>query len=132
MTENDMKRRTKEFAVRVLKLVDDLPDARAARVIASQLARSGTSVAANYRAVCRVKSSADMVAKITIVEEEADESAFWLELLSDAGLMTATQTGGLLKEAGELTAMMVASRRTLLERAQKFPPADRKSAPRPH
>ena len=116
MTESEMKRRTKDYSLRILQLVDDLPETRTARIIANQLARAGTSVAANYRAVCRAKSSADMVAKVTTVEEEADECAFWLELLSEAGLMSATQTGALLQEAGELTAIMVASRRTLLFR----------------
>lgn len=114
MTEDEMKRRTKAFTVRILQLVDDLPETRTARIIANQLGRAGTSVAANYRAVCRAKSSADMVAKVTTVEEEADECAFWLELLSEAGLMSATQTRALLQEAGELTAIMVASRKTLL------------------
>jgi len=114
-----MKRRTKDFSVRILKLIEDLPETRAGRIMANQLARAGTSVAANYRAVCRAKSSADMMAKVTTVEEEADECAFWLELLSEAGLMSATQTLALLKEAGELTAIMVASRRTLLGRNRK-------------
>ena len=116
MTESEMKRRTKDYSLRILQLVDDLPETRTARIIANQLARAGTSVAANYRAVCRAKSSADMVAKVTTVAEEADECAFGLELLSEAGLMSATQTGALLQEAGELTAIMVASRRTLLFR----------------
>jgi four helix bundle protein len=119
MTEGEMKRRTKDFSLRILQLVEDLPETRTARIIANQLARAGTSVATNYRAVCRAKSSADVVAKVTTVEEEADECAFWLELLSEAGLMAATQTGALLQEAGELTAIMVASRKTLLARIRK-------------
>lgn len=109
-----MKRRTKDFAVRVLNLIEALPDTRSARIIANQVGRASTSVAANYRAVCRAKSRADMVTKVTIVEEEADECAFWLELVSEAGLMPVSSIGELLKEAGELTAIMVASRRTLL------------------
>lgn len=109
-----MKPRTKRFAVRILDLVEALPDTRAARIIANQLGRAGTSVAANYRAVCRAKSSPDMIAKVSIVEEEADECVLWLELLSEAGLMAATKTEALLKEADEFTSMMVASRRTLL------------------
>lgn len=114
MTEVEMKRRTKDFAVRVLNLIEALPDTRSARIIANQVGRASTSVAANYRAVCRAKSRADMVTKVTIVEEEADECAFWLELVSEAGLMPVSSIGELLKEAGELTAIMVASRRTLL------------------
>lgn len=114
-----MKQRTKDISIRILKLIEDLPEARAARIIANQLGRAGTSVAANCRAVCRAKSSADMVAKVTTVEEEADECAFWLELVSETGLMAATQTGALLKEAGEITAIMVASRRTLLSQNRK-------------
>jgi four helix bundle protein len=119
MTEIEMKRRTKDFSIRVLNLIEALPSSRSARIIANQLGRAGTSVAANYRAVCRAKSRADMVAKITTVEEEADECVFWLELLSDTGLMAAGQIGALLKEAGELTAIMVASCRTLLARNRK-------------
>ena len=119
MTEIEMKRRTKGFAIRILKLIEALPEGRTTRIVANQLGRAGTSLAANYRAVCRAKSGADMVAKITTVEEEADECAFWLELLSDTGLMTAAQIGALLKEAGELTAIMVASRKTLLGRNRK-------------
>jgi four helix bundle protein len=114
MTEADMKRRTKGFALRILQLIEAMPDTRSGRIISNQLGRAGTSVAANYRAVCRAKSAADMAAKLSTVEEEADECALWLELVADAELMSATNTGDLLKEAGELTAIMVASRKTLL------------------
>src|SRR5690606_21770013 len=81
MTETEMKRRTKSFALRVLALIDALPEKRSARVLAHQVGRSGTSVGANYRAACRAKSAADMINKLTIVEEEADETGFWLELI---------------------------------------------------
>jgi four helix bundle protein len=114
MTEGEMMRRTKDFAIRVLKLIQALPDNRSGRIIANQLGRAATSVAANYRAACRAKSSADLVAKVTVVEEEADESAFWLELVSDVGLIPAEQAADLLNESGQLTAIMVASRKTLL------------------
>jgi four helix bundle protein len=114
MNENEMKNRTKAFALPVLKLIDALPDTRSGRIVANQLGRAGTSVGANYRAVCRAKSIADMIAKLSIVEEEADESGFWLEVVPDAGLMAASKTAGLLKEADEITAIMVASRKTLL------------------
>jgi four helix bundle protein len=114
MTEREMKFRTKTFALQILKLIESIPDTRSGRILAGQLGRSGTSVGANYRAVCRAKSSADMISKLTVVEEEADESAFWLELLPETELLPAARTEALLKEAGELTAIMVASRKTLL------------------
>ena len=122
MTEIEMKNRTKAFALRVLKLIEALPDSRSGRIIANQLGRSGTSVGANYRAACRAKSAADMIAKLAIVEEEADESGFWLEIIPDANLMPLKKTAALLREAGELTAIMVASRQTLLRdnRKSKF------------
>jgi four helix bundle protein len=119
MTENEMKNRTKAFALRVLKLIEALPDSRSGRIIANQLGRSGTSVGANYRAACRAKSAADMIAKLAIVEEEADESGFWLEIIPEANLMPLKKTAALLKEAGELTAIMVASRQTLLRNNRK-------------
>ena len=109
-----MKERTKRFALRVLALIDALPETRSSRVVANQLGRAGTSVGANYRAACRAKSVPDMVNKLTIVEEEADETDFWLELIADHGLLPAQRVVDLRAEAGELTAMMVASRKTLL------------------
>jgi four helix bundle protein len=112
MTPNEMKARTKRFALRVLRLVDTLPNKLSAQTIARQLAKSGTSVAANYRAACRAKSTADFCAKMGIVEEEADESAFWIEMLIDAELVPEVQLRDLLAEAGELTAIVVASIRT--------------------
>ena len=119
MTETEMKRRTKSFALRVLALIDALPEKRSARVLAHQVGRSGTSVGANYRAACRAKSAADMINKLTIVEEEADETGFWLELIEEHGLMKPEKLSGLKTEAGELTAMMVASRKTLLRNNRK-------------
>jgi len=119
MTEGDLKDRTKAFALRVLKLVDTLPDTRSGRVLANQLGRSGTSVGANYRAVCRSRSAAEMISKLSVVEEEADESAFWMELVVDHGLLAGGKLTALLREAGELTAIMVASRKTLLSRNQR-------------
>lgn len=119
MTESELKQRTKTFALRVLKLIDSLPETRSGRVLANQLGRSGTSVGANYRAACRSRSAAEMISKLSVVEEEVDESAFWLELIGDHGLMTATKVAPLQQEAGELTAIMVASRRTLSARNQK-------------
>lgn len=113
MTEKELKDRTKAFALRVLKLIDTLPDTRSGRVLANQLARSGTSVGANYRSACRSRSVAEMISKLSIVEEEADESAFWLELIAERGLLAQRKLASLLQEAGELTAIMVASRKTL-------------------
>jgi four helix bundle protein len=98
----DLKRRTKAFALRILKLVDALPKTTAGRALASQIVRSGTSVAANYRAACRARSTADFIAKMGIVEEEGDETLFWLELLEESELVSATK----------LTAITIASIKT--------------------
>jgi len=106
----DLKARTKQFALRVMKLVDSLPRTIQGRVVANQIIRSATSVAANYRAACRARSRAEFIAKIGVVEEEADETAFWLELIIDSALLTETRTRPLLSEAGELVAIMAASR----------------------
>jgi four helix bundle protein len=116
MNEPQMKDRTKQFALRILRMADALPTNRSGNAIANQLVRSSTSVAANYRALCRSKSRADFINKTSIVEEEADESGFWLELIVDAGLMSATRVKPLLDEAGEITAIMVASRKTAIRR----------------
>ena len=119
MTERELKQRTKDFALRVLKLIDSLPESRSGRILASQLGRSGTSVGANYRAACRSRSTAEMISKISVVEEEADESGFWLELIGDHGLKPAAALAPLQQEAGELTAIMAASRKTLAARNPK-------------
>jgi len=108
----DLRQRTKAFALRVIRLVDSLPRRRSADAIGNQLLRSGTSVAANYRASCRARSLADFIAKMGIVEEEADESAYWMELLIESGLAPETRPAGLLGEANELVAITVASIRT--------------------
>jgi four helix bundle protein len=113
MTESEMKQRTKTFALRVIKLVSSLPRSLIARRLGDQLLRSGTSVAANYRAACRARSKADFVSKLGIVEEEADESAFWIELLGDACVMPVKRLASLLDEANQLTAIIVASRKTV-------------------
>ena len=113
MTEMELKDRTKPFALRVLKLIDTLPETRSGRVLANQLGRAGTSVGANYRAACRSRSVAEMISKFSVVEEEADESAFWLELIADHGLLARSKLAPLVQEAGELTAITVASRKTL-------------------
>ena len=108
MNDNaDLKVRTKTFALRVIKVVDALPKTRTANVIGNQLLRSGTSVGANYRAACRARSTADFIAKMGIVEEEADESVYWMELLIDSKLMSPPQLSDLIKEANELVAITV-------------------------
>ncbi len=120
INESQMKERTKQFALRILKLADALPKTRSGNAIAAQIVRSGTSVAANYRALCRAKSRADFINKTSIVEEEADESCFWLELLVDAGLLGAQEVQPLLQEASEITAILVASRKTAVARQRPF------------
>ena len=106
--EPDLKKRTKAFALRILKLVDALPKTTAGRALASQIVRSGTSVAAN----CRAKSTADFIAKMGIVEEEADETLFWLELLEESQLVGAAKLRAVKQEANELIAITVASIKT--------------------
>ncbi len=109
---SDLKDRTKQFALRVITDVRALPRERTADVIGRQLLRAGTSVGANYRAACRSRSAAEFVSRMTIVEEEADEAAYWMELLVDAGIVTEDKIGKLLDEAGQLVAIMVASIKT--------------------
>jgi four helix bundle protein len=87
MTKEEMKNRTKKFALRIIKLVEALPKNRTGDVAGKQLLRCGTSVAANYRAACRAKSTSDFIAKLGIVEEEGDESMFWLEIIIESKLM---------------------------------------------
>jgi len=111
----DLKARTKQFALRVMKMVDALPRTIQGRTIAKQIIRSATSVAANYRAACRARSRAEFIAKIGVVEEEADESCFWLELIIDSGLLTDERIRPLLSEAGELVAIMAASRKSAIQ-----------------
>jgi four helix bundle protein len=123
MTESDLIERTKQFALRVIKLVGALPRTIEGRAIASQLMRSGTSVAANYRAACRARSKPEFIAKLGTVEEEADESAFWLELIIDAGLMSDSKIRPLLNDASEIVAIMASSKKT----AAKSQIANRKS-----
>ena len=112
MNETDMKLRTKRFALESIRLVATLPKAPEGRVVGNQLIRSGTSVGANYRAACRGKSKADFISKLGTVEEEADESCYWLELIIDGNILPQTEVDPLLKEANEITAIIVASRKT--------------------
>jgi len=108
-----LKDRTKQFAIRVIRLFRALPRTDEARIMGKQLLRSATSVAANYRAVCRARSRADFVAKLGVVVEEADEAAFWLEFLCDSGTMRKDRLQNLNQEAAELLAIFAASQRTV-------------------
>ena len=112
MGKQDLKDRTRRFALRVIRLVRALPNTLEAREIGRQLLRAGTSVGANYRAACRARSKVEFLSKLGIVEEEADESAFWLEIIIYAGLLEKNLVDSLLNEANELTAIMVTSRKS--------------------
>ena len=124
MTERELLQRTKQFALQIFKLVGALPQTIHGRAVAAQLIRSGTSVAANYRAACRARSKPEFIAKLGVVEEEADESAFWLELIIETELLPAAKVKSLLTEAGEIVAMMASSKKT----AAKSQIANRKSS----
>jgi four helix bundle protein len=113
MNEEQFKARTRKLALEIIELVESLPRNRTADVIGSQLLRSGTSVAANYRAACRGKSKADVLSKLAIVEEEADETSYWLELLIESKIVERSRVDSLLKETNEIVAMVVASIKTL-------------------
>lgn len=112
MTPNELKERTIEFAVRVLQFADALPNTASGRTVSKQVARSGSSVAGNYRAALRGKSRADFTNKITIVLEEADETELWLEIAKRRGLISGTRIAGLQAEAVELTKIFNATRTT--------------------
>jgi four helix bundle protein len=112
MNAEELKERTKQFALGIIRLTTSLPNTRPANVISRQLIRSGTSVGANYRAACRARSKADFVSKIGVVEEEADETLYWLELLLAAKIGETKPVKDLLAEAGELVAIFTATGRT--------------------
>jgi len=107
-----LRDRTKAFAIRIVRLFRALPHSRDAQVMGTQLLRSGTSVAANYRAACRSRSRAEFISRLGVVVEEADESLFWLELLAETGIVAQARLQDLLTEANELTAIFAATRRT--------------------
>jgi four helix bundle protein len=117
----DLTDRTKAFALAAIRLVEELPHHRTADVIGRQLLRAGTSVAANYRSACRARSRRDFIAKMAIVEEEADESQFWLEVIADCGLFDSARVSQLQKEAGELVAITVSSIRTARQAPRSIP-----------
>src|SRR3989442_6363320 len=118
---NEMKSRTRAFALRAIRLVGALPRTPAADVIGKQLLRCATSVGANYRAACRGRSPSEFVAKMGIVEEEADESIYWLELLADSGIVPRAKLGDLMGEADQLVRIIVASIRTARSRDKGLP-----------
>jgi four helix bundle protein len=109
MNQAELKQRTKQFALRIIRPVESLPHSTAATVIGKQLLRSATSVGANYRSSARAKSRADFVLKLTIVEEECDESLYWMELLVEAGIIEENRLRPLMNEANEILSIIVAS-----------------------
>ncbi len=112
MDKIQLKNRTKKFAIRVFKMVETLPRSKGAEVITYQLLKASSSVAANYRAVCRAKSKADFINKLKIVEEESDESLFWLEFIEDLELIQKKLLEDLIKEANELVSIFTAALKT--------------------
>ena len=116
---NDLKVRTKIFALNIIKLVKSIPEDRIGRVLGNQILRSGTSVAANYRSACKARSKADFISKITVVEEEADETMLWLELIMESDTLNNVLTKSLHKESNELTAIFTSSGKTAKENNSK-------------
>jgi four helix bundle protein len=114
-----MKRRTKQFALRVLKLVQALPKQDEARTVGRQLLRAGTSVGANYRAVCRARSRKEFISKMNVVVEEADEAVFWFEILVEGGIVREGRMRSIMKEGNELLAIFAASLRTARKRSPR-------------
>jgi four helix bundle protein len=112
MDKIELKRRTQRFAINVIKFIEQLPTSRSLNVLCNQLLRSSSSVGANYRSACKGKSTADFINKIIIVEEEADESVYWLELMEESGLDNSQELIVLKKEADELTAIFTAIGKT--------------------
>jgi four helix bundle protein len=119
-TEQQFKDRTKAVGLRIIRLVESLPPSRGARVLGDQLLRSGTSIGANYRAACRAVSAADIISKLGDVEEETDESMYWIEMLGKSGIVREQRLAPLHRELGEILAMVVASIKTLRRRNPKF------------
>lgn len=112
MTSDELKLRTKKFALRIIKLTENLPDNQSGKIIGNQLIRSATSVGANYRAACRSRSKQEFISKIKIVEEEADESMYWLELIREIKFFNVNRMNGIIKEADELTAIFTSTVKT--------------------
>ncbi len=121
MNEEMFLQRTKKFGLAAIKLVSALPHSTAAEIMGKQLLRAATSVGANYRAACRAKSPADMITKLKIVEEESDESVYWLELLAESGIIPSTAADPLCEEGNEIVAMTAASIKTMRARSSMGP-----------
>jgi four helix bundle protein len=119
LKQNYLKERTKHFALEIIKLVQKLPKGRTADILGRQLLAAGTSAGANYRAACRARSSPDFISKMGIVEEEADESIYWMELLIDRGLIRKDDISHLLNDANQILAMTVSSIRTARRKKQQ-------------
>ena len=119
MDKTELKKRTQKFSIDILKFIETLPNRRALNVLSNQLLRSATSVGANYRSACKGKSSADFINKITICEEEADESIYWLDLMIESELVNSSILPTLKKEATELTAIFTAIGKTSKENQRK-------------
>jgi four helix bundle protein len=115
-SNENLKERTKRFALRIIEFVERLPKTNTTRVVGGQLLKSGTSVGANYRASCRARSTADFIAKMGIVEEETDECLYWMELLLAAGLVTFEEASPLMNEANQLLSIAVSSIKTARKR----------------
>lgn len=113
---SDLQARTKRFAIAIFKLCDSLPDTPSCRIVRKQLARSASSVGANYRAACHARSKAEFLSKMSIAEEEADETEYWLELLEDVGSVPDEQMERLQDEAHQITSMVIASIKTARQR----------------
>ena len=121
MTPEEMKERTKQFGLRIIRAAAALPRSFAARHIGGQLLRAGTSVGANYRAACRARTQAEFIAKLGIVEEEADESIYWMDMLIEAGIMPKAKLGALMTETNEILSIVVASINTARGGARSVP-----------
>ncbi len=119
MKQEELKKRTKQFALEIIRLVESLPTTRTADILGGQLLRSGTSVGANYRSACRAKSVADFISKMGIVEEEVDECMYWMELLTEAGIIELEKTEGLMYEASQLLAITISSIKTARKNKQR-------------
>ena len=112
MNTEELKKRTKQFGLRCIKVVESLPNTRTADVLGKQLLRSGTSVGANYRSACRAQSKPAFISKLAIAIEEADESQFWIEMIIEAGLLSQKKLAELMKESDEIVAILTASSKT--------------------
>ncbi|MGN6394911.1 MAG: four helix bundle protein [Mucilaginibacter sp.] len=126
MDKIELKRRTQKFAIDIIKFVEELPSKRSLNVFINQLLRCSSSVGANYRSACKGKSTADFINKIIIVEEEADESVYWLELMEESGLVDTKSIYPLKKEANELTAIFTAIGKTTKTNQQNFKSINKK------